>query len=221
MPWLAFTVILLFSRFVVSDSLQLHGLHTPDFPVLHCLCALSSHRRLLFPLAGPTFISSHLLTWASSPISELMPVFELKIVSGIFCFFYFQLCCVLSAQMHLSSVPCSAPFPRFLDKWLFSRSSKVGFEIKYGTVKKAGTLKSLFHSLSDCLALPYFGQPLEGVASLLSCKYCQEAPVPSLSILFPRTFTVLPFLFRSLVRFFLIYVLFFFFFWRGKKLGFF
>ena len=150
MPWLSCTVILLlFSRLVVSDSLQPHGLHTPDFPVLHCLCALSSHSWLLFPLAGPTFISSHLLTRASSPISELMPVFKLKMVSGIFCFFYFQLCCILSTQIHLSSVSCSAPFQRFLDKWLFSRSSKVGLEIKYGTVKKPGTLKSLFHSLSD------------------------------------------------------------------------
>ena len=138
-----------------------------------------------------------------------MPVFKPKIVSGIFCFFYFQFCCILSAQIHLSSILCSAPFPRFLDKWFFSRSSKVGLEIIYGTLKKAGTLKSLSHTLWLCLALPYFGQPLEGVASLLSCKYHQEAPVPSVPILFPRTFTVLPFLFRSLDRFLQIYVCFF------------
>ena len=125
-------------------------------------------------------------------------------------FLYFQLCCVPSAQIHLSSVPCSAPFPRFLDKWLFSRSSKVGLEIKHGTVKKPGTLKSPFHSLWLCLALPYFGQPLEGTASLLSCKYCQEAPVASVLILFPRTFTILPFLFRWLARFFKICLFVFF-----------
>ena len=154
MPWLSFTVtLLLFIRLVLSDSLQPHGLHTPGFPVLHYLCANYTDD---FCSLWPVSLLYLPISWLGLPLLFLTSCLFLnrRLCLAYFVSFTFSFVVFSQLRSHLSSILCSAPFPRFLDKWLFSRSSKVGLEIIYGTVKKPGTLKSLSHTLWLCLLSP-------------------------------------------------------------------